>query len=103
MKFLKGHHSRISNKPQDRALPEDRGYDTRCWIWQGAFNGNGYGVLRWQNRKQYAHRVIFELEIGEILEGMDIDHLCRVRECVNPQHLEVVSRAENLRRGRLCR
>jgi hypothetical protein len=77
-----------------------------CWIWQLGRSGPGgegkqYGV-KWdkEKRKQVrAHRWYYEQAKGPIPEGMDLDHLCRVRLCVNPDHLEPVSRAENLRRG----
>lgn len=72
---------------------------SNCWIWQRCVQGNGYG--RMWNGKQvtYAHRVSYAVFIGPIPGGMDLDHLCRNRRCVNPSHLEPVSRSENLRRG----
>jgi hypothetical protein len=66
-----------------------------CWIWSGAFNGGGYGCFG----RALAHRYAYELCMGPIPEGLDLDHLCRVRKCVNPAHLEPVTRAENVRRG----
>lgn len=66
-----------------------------CWIWMGHLKPNGYGMFD----KKNAHRVSYEFEIGQIPKGLDLDHLCRVRGCVNPNHLEPVTRSENLRRG----
>lgn len=68
-----------------------------CWIWQGATNkATGYGTLS----NDYAHRLFFEATKGEIPAGMTIDHLCKVRNCVNPDHLEAVSqRVNNCRSG----
>lgn len=72
-----------------------------CWIWRGATTKpeNGYGQIRLDGKMQVAHRIAYELEVGQIPSGMDLDHLCRVRLCVNPAHLEPVSPYENFRRG----
>jgi hypothetical protein len=84
---------------------DDRGGPTACWLWRGARTGAGYGalqvaVLRTGRRMDLAHRIAYELYHREpIPAGMTIDHLCRVRHCVNPHHLEVVSRGENVLRG----
>jgi hypothetical protein len=70
-----------------------------CWLWLNALNGHGYGT-RWHNNKQTgAHRVSYELHIGPVPEGLYLDHLCRVRCCVNPHHLEPVTQRENTLRG----
>lgn len=69
-----------------------------CWLWLG-FLKRGYGVVRRDGRKWAAHRFFYELLVGPIPDGLVIDHLCRVRNCVNPQHLEPVTNAENLARG----
>ena|SRR5579885_311897 len=70
-----------------------------CWLWTGALS-EGYGRQRVRDFVYLAHRLVYELLVEPIPEGFDIDHLCRVRRCVNPAHLEPVTRAENLRRGR---
>jgi len=64
-----------------------------CWLWTGRIH-KGYGYYSGTG----AHRVSFELANGPIPAGMELDHLCRVRNCVNPAHLEPVTRAENMRR-----
>jgi hypothetical protein len=74
---------------------------TGCWEFTGATNGKGYGRI-WTRRsgdKEYAHRVSYELTYGPIGTGLEIDHLCRNRRCVNPQHLEAVTRRVNQHRG----
>lgn len=80
-----------------------RSGDTDCWIWTGATNTAGYGVIGVKRDDKYrmamAHRVVYVLSGGEIPEGLQLDHLCRVRFCVRPSHLEPVTCKENLRRG----
>ena len=65
-----------------------------CWLWRGGLN-HGYGYFPWQREHTVAHRFSYELFVGEIPEGMELDHLCNVRNCVNPAHLEPVTRQEN--------
>jgi len=66
-----------------------------CWIWLGVIQGNGYGKYG----KQLAHRLIYEKAKGTVPNGLQLDHLCRVRSCVNPDHLEPVTQRENILRG----
>lgn len=71
-----------------------------CWEWMGWHNDQGYGYISWDGREQPVHRVVLELTTGKrIPEGLQVDHLCRNRGCCNPKHLEVVTHAENIRRG----
>jgi hypothetical protein len=72
-----------------------------CWEWTAATNGCGYGWFRFEGRGRLAHRLAWEILVGPIPEGYDIDHLCRNTLCVNPDHLEPVTRSENLKRGHL--
>lgn len=71
-----------------------------CWLWTGATVGErGYGQARSNGKPVVAHRAVWEATVGPIAEGMTIDHLCRVRLCVNPDHLEPVTMRENILRG----
>lgn len=74
-----------------------------CWFWTGAISRSGYGNFWTGESYVSAHRWSYEHFVGPIPEGLDLDHLCRVRNCVNPAHLEPVTRQENLRRGREAR
>lgn len=77
-----------------------RGADD-CWLWQAGTFGTvmGYGCFYDRGRMRYAHRVAYELEVGAVPEGMELDHTCRQPLCVNPAHLQPVTHAENVRRG----
>lgn len=81
---------------------EDRGYDTACWIFTGHVQNAGYGQISdvgtGKRMTRTCHRVMWESVNGSIPKGLDIDHLCHQKTCCNPQHLEAVTRSENLRR-----
>lgn len=74
-----------------------------CWIWQGRPGKNGYGRISLNDAAHYAHRVAYETFVGPIPDDLTVDHLCRVRMCINPAHLEPVTRAENTRRENAAR
>lgn len=78
-----------------------------CWLWQGPKKATGYGLFgiyeEGRSRVVSAHRWSYEHFVGPIPAGMELDHVCRNRECVNPDHLEPVSHAENVRRSREAR
>lgn len=71
-----------------------------CHLWTGAKDRDGYGHINIGGITMMAHRVSLNLSGRPIPEGLEVDHLCRVRCCVNPAHLEIVTRAENWERGR---
>lgn len=73
--------------------------ETGCWLWTRYVEHKGYGVMFIKKKNILAHRVSYTLFKGEIPEGKQIDHLCRVRCCVNPDHLEAVTGRENTLRG----
>lgn len=66
-----------------------------CWPWRGTINANGYGRFKADGKLRLAHRVSYELFVGCIPDGYEVDHLCRITECVNPDHLEAVTVLEN--------
>lgn len=70
-----------------------------CWLWTGTVNTGGYGQVYWQGRTHTAHRIAYELATGTTLGKLTVDHLCRTRLCINPEHLEAVTQAENNRRA----
>ena len=72
-----------------------------CWLWTRSTSPDGYGWASLDDRTHQAHRLVYRLVIGEPPEGTHLDHLCRVRHCVNPAHLEPVTPGENLRRSPL--
>lgn len=87
-------------------LPEEFSRKTRkstCTVWVGSCNSLGYGLITLDGKPQLAHRIAYESAYGPIPDGLVIDHLCRVRNCVNPAHLEAVTQKENGRRGRFDR
>lgn len=96
-RFLPNHDKRKS--PVEYVVDEATG----CWVWQRVTTQDGYGHLKRDGRTVLAHRVFYERVNGRIPEGMVIDHLCRNPTCVNPDHMEVVTRGENQRRGARAR
>ncbi len=91
---------RVARKFQRLFTPEP---NSGCWLWTGALNSCGYGSFRDGPTRvapvRGAHVVSYEIYIGPVPDGLQLDHLCRVRSCVNPYHLEPVTQAENMRRG----
>ena len=75
------------------------GEATPCLPWEACGNADGYGTFWDGERTIYAHRFAYEMVVGPIPDGLSLDHLCRVRHCVNPDHLEPVSHKENVLRG----
>lgn len=98
--------AKVYEKPRRRSDPAerfwskvDKGADDECWLWTASTDGHGYGQFWNGERRMPTHRWAYEQARGPIPEGLQLDHLCRVRRCVNPDHLEAVTQAENIRRG----
>jgi hypothetical protein len=72
---------------------------TGCWNWIGGIDGNGYAVASRGGKSVGGHRLAYELYVGCVPAGKELDHLCRNRRCVNPNHLEAVDRSTNIQRG----
>src|ERR1041385_4955256 len=70
-----------------------------CWEWTGAKTGHGYGKILTFRSIQVAHRILYELLVGPVPEGMELDHLCRNPSCVRPDHLEPVTHRVNISRA----
>lgn len=70
-----------------------------CWIWAASKNRDGYGLFFNGSKAVGAHRWAYENQFGPISKGLELDHLCRNRSCVNPSHLEPVSSLENTKRS----
>jgi hypothetical protein len=94
LRYLLGHRNRLSHEPFiiDPA--------SGCWVWQRGRDHDGYGRVSANGRTVRAHRMMYERIRGPIPVGAELDHLCRNPSCVNPDHLEPVSTAVNVRRGR---
>lgn len=81
-----------------------------CWLWTGALNGKGYAL--WYpspkvahllaNQSQRAHRIAYQLLVGPIDNGLHLDHVCRVKHCVNPAHMEPCTQTENTIRAKIA-
>lgn len=85
--------------PQDYIRKRVELTPSGCWEWQLSINENGYGRCFRRDTRGYAHRFSYASFVGDLAEGMQIDHICRNRRCVNPDHLEQVTASENQRRG----
>ncbi len=95
-----------NGRPRYALMEVDTGYDTPCWGWPGAVDRQGYARTHRRGKyggHQFVHRIYFEDAYGPVPEGYTLDHLCRVPSCANPDHLEVVSNTENIRRGRAAK
>lgn len=100
-RYTKGHPARFVMSFEDRekmfwAMGESQG---DCILWSGYKNKGGYGQTTYQRKTLRTHQIAYLLTYGEIPEGLHIDHLCSVRACMNPAHLEAVTQLENGRRA----
>lgn len=83
---------------QERLMSRTEGSpESGCLTWQGATNYNGYGLMKVSGKMRSTHRLAYELEHGPIPEGRVVDHTCFVRNCVNVEHMRLVTVAENNR------
>ena len=72
-----------------------------CWLWVGAKCSDGYGNFKFYKKTKGAHQVSYILKYGVVPRGLELDHTCRQRSCVNPEHLEPVTHHENTLRGKV--
>jgi HNH endonuclease len=102
LRFVNGHHGRKRNLSDwANFYTETPGpLPTPCWLWNGTLDPKGYADrIHLFGKRVEAHRVLYERTQGPVPNGLELDHLCRVRSCVNPAHLEPVTHTENMRRG----
>lgn len=94
-------HDRFWRKVnKDGPLPLWAPFLGPCWMWTGKLNDKGYGYIHVNNRQERAHRYSYTLLVGEPpMRPLCLDHVCRVRACVRPDHLEIVTLGENVLRG----
>lgn len=85
--------------PLDRFSARYEVNDDGCWLWTGPLEKTGYARMWHKGRNEFAHRFAYTQFVGQIPDAMQLDHLCRVRHCVNPAHVEPVTPRENTLRG----
>lgn len=95
VRYIIGHNGPDRSRPYYTVDPV-----TRCWVWQRRINADGYGEITAGGRSWKAHQWFYRQHHGAVPKGMDLDHLCRNRACVNPDHLEPVTKFVNCQRGR---
>ena len=100
--------TRVRGTPEERfwpkvnksgPVPDYRPDLSPCWLWTEGKDGSGYGRFKINGHMVAAHRFAYELLVGSIPQGLELDHLCRVRHCVNTDHLEPVTNHVNVLRG----
>lgn len=91
-----------SKVDKDGPLPKWAPFLGPCWLWTRPLTDRGYASFGYDGGKIRAHRFAYEQIVGPIPAGLTLDHLCRVRHCVNPSHMEPVTQAENSLRARFA-
>jgi len=85
----------LANKILQRVTVETNG----CWLWTGPTQTKGYGLIYYKGKTHLVHRAVYSHMYREITHGLVIDHLCKITNCVNPEHLELVTPSVNVLRG----
>lgn len=96
MKYVTGHQTRQSGSMFEYV---NAGYKTPCWIWNLGLNRGGYAVIYSNGKSNSGHKHFYELVNGPVPDGLHLDHLCRNRACVRPDHLDTVTPNVNVLRG----
>jgi len=94
-RFRRGHKRNTIADIRSRIVVDDQ---TGCWVWTGQ-KSDGYGRVKYRNRFQRVHVLLYREMVGPVPDGLELDHKCRNRSCVNPSHLEPVTNLENHRRS----
>jgi hypothetical protein len=94
-RYFPGHRPVERPLVADRWVEEDRGFESPCWVWQGAPDGYGYGRIVRKGRYWGAHRVSYLQRVGPIPKGYELHHRCEVKLCVNPAHLLALTPEEH--------
>jgi HNH endonuclease len=90
----------VLQKLWDRMVDKFDIHENGCWVWNRTISSQGYGRLGRTGTTNFAHRISYWFHVGGIPEGLDLDHKCRCRACINPSHLEPVTNKVNAQRGR---
>lgn len=84
----------------DKVVGKVQKENNGCWLWTGYKDREGYGRCWYKRRKYGVHRLFYEIFVGQIPEGMTVDHVCFITACCNPEHLRLLSALDNARRQR---